>query len=119
MKTVDVEIKFDGTVDKDSIEQDIKEAILELVGGGVEVTIVDIVVDEDGTVSVVVRVDEQTAQTLIDAINNNNNNKDWCVGVLCRATQATSKEVAETSQGTCHCVFAVLVATMLFVWFVV
>ena len=88
-----VVIEFDDTIHADKIsEVEIKQIIDALVGSEVVID-VEIIEDEDHSIRVVVSVaDEQTAQVIVDAINEIINNKHeqssfgCSAGVLCSAT---------------------------------
>ena len=88
-----VEITFgENALVNSTIEQVIKEAIVAVAGGDVNVEVVEVVVDEQGkAVSVVVRVDDETAQAIVAFVNDNKDRpaSEECTPVmLCRAKEA-------------------------------
>ena len=109
-----VEITFGDTVTERSntSEQAIKEAIVVVAGGDVDVEVVDVVFDEQGKlVSVVVHVDDETAQAIVAFVNDNNDrpaSEECTAGVLCHATdvfiQVDSKPSAAASVHALLCI---------------
>lgn len=90
--TQNVTIKFNETVSaSEASEEDIKKAIVDLVGGGVTIADVQVIVDENGRVTgavVVVVGSEDDAQTVATIINELDKGSSCDFGVLCRVENA-------------------------------
>lgn len=79
-------------VNSSVVEQALKEAVVVVAGGDVSIIIVEVMLDGQGKlVSVVVRVDDETAQAIASFVNDNKDRpaSEECTPVmLCRAKEA-------------------------------